>query len=70
MCRCWLGVLLDANLCPGDLAARSFAVAKNKVKDRLIRDRRPRNAIDSSTGVAKLPYAPRLPASPATIIVS
>ena len=31
-----------------------------KVKDRLIGDRRPRNAIESSMGVAKLPYAPCL----------
>ena len=37
-------------------AAGAFAVAKNKVHDRLIGDRRPRDAIE----VAKLPYAPRL----------
>ena len=59
MCRCGLGVLLDANSCP-DLAAGAFAVAKNKDKDRLIGDRRPCNAVESSKGVAKLPYAPRL----------
>ena len=60
VCRCGLGVLLDANSCPDDLAAGAFAVAKNKDKDRLIGDRRPRNAVESSVGVAKLPYAPRL----------
>ena len=55
MCRCGVGVLLDANSRPNDLAAGAFAVAKNKDKDRLIGDRRPRLAVESR-GVAKLSH--------------
>ena len=55
MCRCGLGVLLDADSCAKALAAGAFGVAKNKDKDRLIGDRWPRNAVESSIGVAKLP---------------
>ena len=61
MCRCCLGVLLDANSGPDDLAAGAFAVANINVKDRLIGDRRPRNAIESSIGVAK--HMHRVPGS-------
>ena len=60
MCRCGLGILLDANSCSDDLAAGAFAVAKNQDKDRLIGDRRPCNVVESRKGVAKLPCAPRL----------
>ena len=52
--------MLDANSCPDVLAAGAFAVAKSKVKERLIGDRPPRNAISSSMKVAKIPFAPRL----------
>ena len=41
--------------CRDDLASGAFAVAKTRSKDRLIGDRRPRNAIESSMEVAKLP---------------
>ena len=58
--RCGLGRLLQPNASPVGLAAGAFAVRKDADKDRLIADRRPRNAGESQPGPVRLPYAPRL----------
>ena len=55
MCRSGQGDPLDATSCPDDLAARAFDVAKNKVKDRFIGDRRPLNAASMCTGCSGSP---------------
>ena len=58
--RCGLGRLLGPNTSPPGLAAGAFAVPKDADQDRLIADRRPRNAGEQQPGPVRLPYAPRL----------
>eukprot|EP00974_Lingulodinium_polyedra_P075416 7308381-Lingulodinium_polyedra.AAC.1 len=60
MVRCGLALPIGANSALAGLSAGAFAVKKDAAKDRLIGDRRPRNALEAMPGPVRLPYAPRL----------
>ena len=60
MARSGLVLPLGANSSTVGLAAGAFCVKKDDDKDRLIGDRRPRNAQEQMPGPVRLPYAPRM----------
>ena len=60
MVRTGLLVAPPPNAGVPQLRAGAFAVRKDHDRDRLIADRRPRNAKESMSGPVRLPYAPKL----------
>ena len=60
MVRCKLAVTLPSDTCPVQLSGGTFAVPKEKARDRLICDRRPQNSQESAVNRVLLPSRPRL----------
>lgn len=60
MLRSGLVAVVDANLGDPHSSAGAFAVEKDAHKDRLVADRRPRNAKERVCGPVRLPRAPQL----------